>query len=90
MKQQLSTKNVPHSALHVWLMSFICVVIMVFALATATRLPLYVETTDYVRLLGTLLFNALALVGLADNIHTHYLVWQRRHHAKHAKLATQI
>ncbi|MCA9917591.1 MAG: hypothetical protein KC445_06530 [Anaerolineales bacterium] len=78
MKQQLSAKNIPHSAVHVWLMSFIVGLIVILALAAATRLPHYLATGDVVRLAGTVVFNVLALGGLVDNVHTHVLFWQHQ------------
>ena len=81
MKQQLSAKNIPHSAVHVWLMSFIVALLMVMALATATRLPHYVASGDVVRLIGTVIFNLVALAGLIDNVHTHILFWQNQSQA---------
>lgn len=74
--KQLSTKNVPHSAVHVWLMSFIVLLLMAMALAAAARLPHYLAIGDAVRLVGTLLFNIIALAGVIDNAHTHVLFWQ--------------
>ena len=78
MKQQRSTKNVPHSSGHIWGMSLIVVMLMVLALATATRLPDYLATGDVVRVVGTVVFNLIALVGVIDNIHTHVLFWQNQ------------
>lgn len=78
MKQQLSAKNVPHSSIHIWLMSFIVALLALMALATATHLPQYLASGDVVRLVGTVLFNLAALVGLVDNIHTHVLFWQHQ------------
>jgi uncharacterized membrane protein len=76
MNNQLSAKNIPHSAGHVWFMSFIVTLLLVMALAAATRLPLYLATGDIWRFVGTSVFNLLALVGLVDNLHTHMLFWQ--------------
>ncbi|MCA9942090.1 MAG: hypothetical protein H6656_15875 [Ardenticatenaceae bacterium] len=89
MKSQVSKKVVPHSPVHVWLMSFICVFFVVLAAAAATRLPHFLETADSIRVIGTVLFSLLAVAGLGDNIHTHYLVWQRQNSSKVTQLATQ-
>lgn len=88
MKHQLSQQNLPHSALHVWIMSFICLLLVVFAAAAATRLPHYLATADYGRLIGTGLFNLIAIIGFFDNIHTHYLVWRRQDRSEATQLAT--
>ena len=79
MKQQLSAKNFPHSAVHIWLMSFIVAFILVLALAAAARLPHYLATGDVVRLVGTAIFNLVALAGVVNNAHTHVLFWQSQH-----------
>ncbi|MFZ1395689.1 MAG: hypothetical protein WAS33_02270 [Candidatus Promineifilaceae bacterium] len=79
--KQLSVKNVPHSAAHVWLMSFIVALLLVMALSAAIRLPHYWAASDVVRLVGTLVFNLVALAGVIDNIHTHVLFWQSQHRA---------
>lgn len=89
MKYESSAPNIPYSSLHVWIMSFICLLLLVMAAAAATRLPHYLATADTMRFIGTVLFNILALVGVADNIHTHYLVWQRQNHSEVTQLATQ-
>lgn len=89
MKHQAAKQNVPHSSLHVWMMTFICILFVVLAAAAATRLPSYLATGDVVRLVGTIAFDLLALVGLTDNLHTHYLVWQQQNQAKAAQLAAQ-
>ncbi len=64
--------------LHAWLMSFVCFTLFIFAAAAATRLPHYLATSDYVRLVSVALFNVLVLAGLADNLHTHFSLWQRQ------------
>ncbi|MEZ4593709.1 MAG: hypothetical protein R3D55_21580 [Chloroflexota bacterium] len=79
--KQLSPKNVPHSSLHIWIMSFIVGLLLVMALATALRLPHFWAAGDVVRLVGTLVFNLVALAGVMDNIHTHVLFWQSQHRA---------
>ncbi|MEZ4589517.1 MAG: hypothetical protein R3D55_00010 [Chloroflexota bacterium] len=79
--KQLSMKNVPHSAVHVWLMSFMVGLLLAMALAAATRLPHYLAAGDVVRLVGTLVFNLVALAGVIDNIHTHVLFWRGQHTA---------
>ena len=81
MKQQLSAKSIPHSSLHIWVMSFIVALLLVMALATAARLPHYLATGDGVRLVGTVIFNLLALAGVVDNVHTHFLFWQNQNQA---------
>lgn len=64
--------------LQTWAMSFVCSLLCLFALAAATRIPHYLAAPDYARLVGVILFGLLALVGLADNIHTHICLWQLR------------
>ncbi len=81
MKQQLSTKGIPHSSLHIWIMSFIVALVLVMALATAARLPQFFATGDAVRFVGTIIFNLLALAGVVDNVHTHVLFWQNQNRA---------
>jgi hypothetical protein len=78
MKQQLSTKNVPYSSGHIWVMSLIVVMLMALAFASATRLPDFLATGDVVRVVGTVVFNLIALLGVIDNLHTHVLFWQNQ------------
>lgn len=89
MKQQPSAQKLPHYSTAVWVMSFISVLLVALAVAAATRLPHYLATADYVRLTATGLFNMIALAGLADNIHTHYLLWQQKNRAESTQLAPQ-
>ncbi|MCA9955881.1 MAG: hypothetical protein KC434_14225 [Anaerolineales bacterium] len=81
MKQQLSAKSIPHSSLHIWVMSFICMGLILLAATAAARLPHYLATGDGVRLIGTVIFNLLALAGVVDNVHTHFLFWQNQNQA---------
>lgn len=81
MNQQTNAQpasTIPATALHAWLMTAVCLVLLLLAAAAATRLPHYLATGDGVRLVGTVLFNLLALASLADNAHTHVLVWQKQ------------
>jgi formate/nitrite transporter FocA (FNT family) len=64
-------KTVQLSHIQVWVMSFACGLLLLFAIAAATRIPYYLTTLDYTRLVGTILFGLLALAGLFDNIRTH-------------------
>lgn len=80
MKRQLPTKNVPHSTFHIWFMTLIISIMMLLALSTAIRLPLYLASGDLVRLVGTIFFNLVAVVGLIDNVHTHFIFWQKQNH----------
>ena len=64
--------------MHAWLMSIVCIALVIFAAAAATRLPHYLTTSNYARLLGVVLFDLLAFIGLADNLHTHFSIWQRQ------------
>ena len=88
MKHQTAKQNVPHSALHIWVMTFICMGLILLAATTAARLPYYWTTGDILRLAGTILFNLLALLGLADNVHTHILFWQNQQ-ANQPEIAVQ-
>lgn len=76
-----SNSTIPATALHAWLMTAVCLVLLLLAAAAATRLPHYLATGDVVRLMGTILFDLLALAGLVDNVHTHVLVWQKQNRA---------
>ncbi|GJM41442.1 MAG: hypothetical protein DHS20C20_17240 [Ardenticatenaceae bacterium] len=91
MKQKVSAKNVPHSALHIWFLSLIVLSLFGLALATAVRLPHFLATGDVVRLVGTVIFNLVALAGLIDNAYTHIIFWrnQNRQVAKQPEIATQ-
>ena len=71
-------QSVQLARLQAWVMSFVCGLLCLFALAAATRIPHYLAAPDYVRLIGVILFSLLALVGLVDNIHTHIRLWQMR------------
>ena len=52
-------------------MSLICGLLLLFALAAATRLPVYWSTADYARLLGVIAFNVLVVTGGVINIRHH-------------------
>lgn len=78
MNKPTVKQPLPHSSMHVWVMTFICALLVILAAAAATRLPIYLTNGDSMRLVGTVLFNLVALAGLANNVHTHVLVWQRK------------
>lgn len=59
------------ACLQAWAMSVVCGLLCLFAIAAATRIPLYIVSTDYIRLMAAVLFGLLALSGLLDNIYTH-------------------
>ncbi|GJM42421.1 MAG: hypothetical protein DHS20C20_27030 [Ardenticatenaceae bacterium] len=76
-KNQIMPSHVRHfTRLHAWVMTFVCTTLCLFAAAAATRIPLYLETADYGRLIGAILFALLALAGLVDNIRTHIYLGQ--------------
>lgn len=54
--------------LQIWGMSFVCVWLLLFALAASTRMSLYWQEGLYGHLLSVLLFDCLVLIGLAINI----------------------
>ena len=59
-------------------MSFICLMLCLFATTAATRIPHYLETTDYARLIGVILFGLLVAIGSASNFHTHLCLINRK------------
>ena len=69
-------QSVQLARLQAWVMSFVCGLPCLFALAAATRIPHYLAAPDYVRLIGAILFDLLALIGLIDNIHAHICLWR--------------
>lgn len=58
------------------LMSLICGLLLLFALAAATHIPDYLAEPDYFRLIGAIFFNLLALAGLAANSYHHLCLRQ--------------
>jgi hypothetical protein len=70
-------------------MSLICGLLLLLALAAATRIPDYLTAPDYLRLIGVILFNLLALTGLGVNIYHHRclrrLAAQQSHEAEMMK-----
>ncbi|WP_420627978.1 Os1348 family NHLP clan protein [Candidatus Leptofilum sp.] len=76
-KQKVTESQLQQFArLQAWVMSFVCAMLCLFAAAAATRIPLYLETADYTRLIGVILFALAAIVGLVDNIRTHIWLWR--------------
>lgn len=59
-------------------MSFICIMLCLFAAAAATRIPFYLSVADYTRLIGVILFGLLGIGGAIDNIRTHACLQQLR------------
>ena len=57
-------------------MSIICGLLCFLAAVAATRIPLYVAISDFVRLIGVFLFVLLALIGLVNNVRTHICLWR--------------
>lgn len=55
-----------------WAMSLLCGLLFIFAAAASTRIPYYVVEMDIPRLLSTVLFDLLVLVGLVTNICVHF------------------
>lgn len=64
--------------LQTWVMSFVCGFLCLMAAAAATRIPHYLTTPDYARLIGVILFGLLAMVGLLDNVRTHICLRQMK------------
>ena len=69
-------QSVQFGRLQAWAMSLVCVLLTLFAVASAIRIPHYLATLDYPRLIGVMLFGLLVLAGLVDNICTHLCLWQ--------------
>ena len=57
-------------------MSFICLMLCLFAATTATQIPHYLEINDYARLISAVIFSLLVAIGSISNIHSHYCLWQ--------------
>lgn len=79
----MSKPNKPHNRqaiqqerLHAFAMSFILLLLLLFVVATTSRIPYYLSVADYARLGGTILFAILVLVGLVYNLRLHYCLWQ--------------
>lgn len=68
--------------LQAWAMSLICSLIALFAIAAATRIPHYLESSDHLRLIGAILFGLLALMGVVDNLRTHLCLWRLRNETR--------
>ncbi len=62
--------------LQAWVMSLVCSFLSLFAAAAAVRIPLYFAASDDARLIGTVLFGLLVLVGVVDNVRTHLCLWR--------------
>ena len=77
MKQKNGVRKGQISNLHAWLLSFVYGLLAIFAVAATVRLPFYVAVHDYGRLIGLVLFWFVVLAGLADNLHTHLILWQQ-------------
>ena len=77
MQQKSSLRKGQISNLHAWLLSFVYGLLAIFAVAATTQLPFYVAVRDYGRLAGLTLFWVVVLAGLADNLHTHLILWQQ-------------
>ena len=77
MKQKNGVRKGQISNLHAWLLSFVYGLLAIFAVAATVRLPFYVAVHDYGRLAGLVLFWVVVLAGLADNLHTHLILWQQ-------------
>ncbi len=73
-KQQI----VRFAYIQAWGMSLICSLLALFAAAAATRIPHYLAVSDYIRLVGVILFGLIVLAGVIANIHTHVCLWRSR------------
>ena len=62
--------------LQTWAMSLICGLLWLFVAAAATRIPHYLATSDYLRLIGVILFGLLVLAGLISIVQTHICLWR--------------
>ena len=76
-KNELTSQQaIQFAHLQVWAMSFVCGLLCLLAVAAATRIPHYLDTLEYVRLSGVILFGLLVLAGVVDNIRTHLCLWR--------------
>lgn len=80
--QHTGQETVQIARLQAWAMSLICSLLALFAIAAATRIPLYLETSDHLRLIGVILFGLLALIGVIDNLRTHHCLWRLRNETR--------
>lgn len=77
MIEKNNLQIIQFARLQTWVMSFVCGLLAFLAVAAATRLPHYLATLDYARLVGVILFALLVLAGVVDNVRTHLCLWQR-------------
>ncbi len=62
--------------MQIWILSLVCGLLCLFAIAAATRIPHYLNSADYMRLSGAILFGLLSFTGLAINLQSH--LWLRQ------------
>ena len=71
-----------------WVMSLICGMLLLFAIAAASRIPAYLVASDINRLVGVALFGLLALAGVIGNIRTHFRLRQMQGNCADMSLET--